>query len=262
MPECQSIRQVHLLPLSHAFSIPDEAGRAERPSGLVFSPAIEYLRPMRWDLLEGLPQDEVQLLLSYAHRRRFARGEVVFHQDDPGDSLHLVTSGRFAVRVTTPVGETVTVAVRGPGQSFGEMALVQADARRSATVAALEQAETFAIYKNDFENLRRKHTEMDRILIALLAGELRRLNERLLEALYLPVEKRVLRRLLELGRTYDDGTDTVEVPLTQEELAEFVGAARATVNRVLREEQERGTIELGRGKTRLVDVAALAKRAR
>jgi CRP/FNR family transcriptional regulator, cyclic AMP receptor protein len=223
---------------------------------------MEYVRFVRWDLLEGIPQDEVQLLLSCARRRSFARGEVVFHEDDPGDSLHLVTSGRFAVHVRTPVGETVTVRVRGPGESFGEMALVQADARRSATVAALEQAETFAIYKDDFENLRHRHPEMDRILIALLAGELRRRNEHLLEALYLPVEKRVLRRLLELGRTYDNGTDTVEILLTQEELAEFVGAARSTVNRVLREEQERGTLELGRGKTRVLDVAALAKRAR
>jgi CRP-like cAMP-binding protein len=216
---------------------------------------------VRWDLLEGVPKEEVQLLLSYARRRRFARGEVVFHQDDPGDSLHLVSSGRFAIRGRTPVGETVTVGVRGPGQSFGEMALVEADARRSATVSALEQAETFAIYKDDFENLRRKHREMDGILIALLAGEVRRLNERLREALYLPVEKRVLRRLLELARIYDDGSGTVEVPLTQEELAEFVGAARSTVNRVLREEQDRGIVQLGRGKTTLVDLAALTKRA-
>jgi len=231
-------------------------------SGLVFLPVMGYVQLVRWDLLEGIPPDEVQLLLSCARRRRFARGEVVFHQDDPGDSLHLVTSGRFAIRGRTPIGETVTVGVRGPGESFGEMALVQADMRRSATIAALEEAETFAIYKDDFENLRRRHPEMDRILIALLAGEVRQLNERLREALYLPVEKRVLRRLLELARTYDNGTDTVEVPLTQEELAEFVGAARSTVNRVLREEQERGTLQLGRGKTTLLDVAALTKRAR
>jgi CRP/FNR family cyclic AMP-dependent transcriptional regulator len=223
---------------------------------------MQYLQRVEWHLLAGIPQDEVQLLLSYARRRRFARGEVVFHQHDPGDSLHLVTAGRFAVRVMTPVGETVTVAVRGPGANFGEMALVEEGARRSATVAALEQAETFAVYKDDFQRLRQKHPGMNEILIALLAGELRRLNERLLEASYLPVEKRVRRRLVELAGTYDKGGGIVEVPLTQEELAEFAGAARATVNRVLREEQEHGTIELRRGKTRLLDLAALAKRAR
>jgi CRP/FNR family cyclic AMP-dependent transcriptional regulator len=223
---------------------------------------MKYVQRVEWHLLAGIPQDEVQLLLSYARRRRFARGEVVFHQHDPGDSLHLVTAGRFAVRVMTPVGETVTVAVRGPGASFGEMALVEEGARRSATVAALEQAETFAVYKDDFQRLRQKHPGMNEILIALLAGELRRLNERLLEASYLSVEKRVRRRLVELAGTYDKGSGVVEVPLTQEELAEFAGAARATVNRVLREEQEHGTIELRRGKTLLLDLAALAKRAR
>jgi CRP-like cAMP-binding protein len=217
---------------------------------------------MEWQLLEHIPQSDVQLLLSCARRCRFARGEVVFHQHDPGDSLHLITAGRFAVRVTTPLGETVTVAVRGPGSNFGEMALVQADARRSATVTALERSETFAIFGADFERLREKHPQVDRVMITLLVRELRRLNERLLEALYLPVEKRVLRRLVDLASAYSDGSGSVELPLTQQELAEFAGAARGTVNRVLREEQQRGTLELRRGKTMLVNVAELTRRAR
>ena len=63
-------------------------------------------------------------LLQIARRRRFSRNEVVFHRDDPGDSLHLISKGRFAIRVMTPLGDTATIAVRGPGESFGEMALV------------------------------------------------------------------------------------------------------------------------------------------
>jgi CRP-like cAMP-binding protein len=224
---------------------------------------MEYVERVQWHLLAGVPPEEVRLLLSLGRRRRFDRGEVVFHQDDPGDSLHLVTSGRFAIRVRTPLGGTVTIGVRGPGSNFGEMALVEAGARRSATVAALEPAETFAVYQDDFNRLRAKHPETNQILLALLAGEVRTLNERLLEAFYLPVEKRVLRRLVELARTYgtsDEGF--VDLPLTQEELAEFAGAARATINRVLREEQAHGTIELRRGRTRLLDVPALERRAR
>ncbi len=58
----------------------------------------------------------------------FSRGEVVFHRDDPGDSLHLIVKGRFAIRVMTPLGDTATIAVRGPGESFGEMALVDEEA--------------------------------------------------------------------------------------------------------------------------------------
>ncbi len=204
----------------------------------------------------------MRLLLSLARRRRFERGEVVFHRDDPGDSLHLIASGHFAIRVMTPLGDTVWIAVRGPGENFGEMALVEDDARRSATVSALDRAETFAVYKTDFDRLRSEYGAIDRVLIAFLAGQVRMLDERLLEALYLPAERRVLRRLLELAPIYAESDATSLVPLTQEELAEFAGASRATVNRVLREEQQRGTIDLRRGKIHVLDVDTLAKRAR
>jgi CRP/FNR family transcriptional regulator, cyclic AMP receptor protein len=96
---------------------------------------------MDWALLTGVPSEDVRLLLSIARRRRFARGEVVFHADDPGDSVHLIAAGHFAIKIMTPLGDTVTLAVRGPGENFGEMALVGGEGRRSATVEALEQAE-------------------------------------------------------------------------------------------------------------------------
>ena len=92
----------------------------------------------------------------------------------------------------TQLGETATIGIRGPGDSFGEMALVREGGRRSATVAALEAAETFAVFQADFHELRRKHPSVNEVLIAFLADEVRRQNERLLEALYLPVERRVL----------------------------------------------------------------------
>jgi CRP-like cAMP-binding protein len=217
---------------------------------------------VRWRLLSGVSEEDVRLLLSVARRRRFERGEVVFHCDDPADSLHLIASGRFAVRVMTPLGDTVWIAVRGAGENFGEMALIDDAARRSATVSALEAAETFAVYKPEFDRLRSSYPGIDRVLIAFLAGEVRMLNERLLEALYLPAERRLLRRLLELSSIYRTEDAMALIPLTQEELAEFTGASRATVNRVLRDEQERGTLERHRGKIRVIDVELLAKRAR
>jgi CRP-like cAMP-binding protein len=215
---------------------------------------------VRWRLTTGVPDEEVARLIAVARRRRFARHEVVFHRDDPADSLHLVVKGRFAVRIMTPLGETVTVAVRGPGDSFGEMALVAEGQRRSATVAALEDAETFAVYVTDFIRLQAEHPSVDKVLIAFLAEEVRRQNERLLEALYVPVERRVLRRLAELSALYEG--DVAVVPLTQEELAEMAGTTRATVNLVLRAEQERGTVELHRGKTVVLDRDELVRRAR
>ena len=217
---------------------------------------------MEWRLLEGVPEEEVRQLLSVARRRRFGRNEVVFHRHDPADSLHLVTKGKFAIRVTTPIGETVTIALRGPGDSFGEMGVVAGGIARSATVTALEEAETFAVYEGDFERLRERFRPINEALIAFLAEQVRLLNERLVEALYVPADRRVLRRLSELAELYADSGSNIEVPLTQEALAELAGTSRATVNRVLRGEEARGTVRLRRGRTTVVDHVALARRAR
>lgn len=212
---------------------------------------------MEWRLLAGVPPDQVRDLLAIARRRSFGRNEVVFHRDDLGDSLHLIGKGRFSIRVMTPLGDVATVAIRGPGESFGEMALVAEEPRRSATVTSLEQGETFAVYRAEFDRLRREQPQVDALLFRFLTNEVRVLNERLLEALYLPVDKRVRRRLVELAGLYGD-----TVPLTQELIAELSGAGRPTVNQVLRDEEKRGTIELARGRTRILDVAELARRAR
>jgi CRP/FNR family transcriptional regulator, cyclic AMP receptor protein len=217
---------------------------------------------VEWSLLAGVPEAEVRDLLRIARRRRFSRNEVVFHRDDPGDSLHLIQKGRFSVRVMTPLGEVATVAVRGRGESFGEMALIAEGSRRSATVTALEDAETFAVYREEFEQLRRRHSGVDKILHRFLTGEVRRLNELLLEALYLPADKRLLRRLVELAALYDSVDGTIAISLTQEAIAELAGVGRQTVNQLLRDEEKRGTIALERGRTRVLDLDELARRAR
>jgi CRP/FNR family cyclic AMP-dependent transcriptional regulator len=218
---------------------------------------------MQFRLLAGVPEAEATRVLAVARRLRFGRGEVVFHQDDPADCLHLVANGHFAVRVTTPVGDTATLAVLGSGDNFGETALLAAKPRRAATVSALEAGETYALYESDVAELRDGFPAVDRILFAVLAAELRRQNELLLEALYLPVDRRLRRRLLELARLYgSDGAGEVEIPLTQAELASMAGTSRATANQILRAEEQAGTLELGRGRLLVRDRAALARRAR
>jgi CRP-like cAMP-binding protein len=212
---------------------------------------------MQWRLLKDLPQDDVRELLSIARRRTFAKREVVFHQDDPADSLHLVVEGRFAIRVLARRGDVVTIGVRGPGDSFGEMALVSTDARRAATVAALEPASTFAVFKDDFHRVRRQHPGVTDVLVAFLAGEVRRQNGLLVEALHVPAERRLLRRLAELAELYPEG----EIGLTQEELAEIAGTSRATVNGVLRREQELGRVDLRRGRVVVTDLPELRRQA-
>lgn len=214
---------------------------------------------MRWALLDGVPEADVQLLLSVARRRKFARGEVVFHEHDPADTLHLIDKGHFVVRMSTPLGDRATLAVLGPGEMFGELSLLgDADARRSASVAALGAGETRSVHKIDFDRLRKSNPETAQVLIAILSGQVRRLSRHLLEALYVSADKRVLRRLVEIAAIFDGGV----VPLTQEDLASLAGTSRATVNRVLREEEARGSIALGRGRTTVLDPDALMRRGR
>jgi CRP/FNR family transcriptional regulator, cyclic AMP receptor protein len=216
---------------------------------------------MQWRLLADVPSDELQQMLTIARRRPFDRGEVVFHEGDPADSLHLIVSGRFAVRIRTPLGDTTLLAIYGPGDAFGELALVAPPVHRSATVVALEAAETRSVFREDFEALRKRHPGVDRILVSLLADRIREMNERLLEAHYVDAETRVRRHLRQLADVYErDGASVI--PLTQEEIAEIAGTSRATVNRVLREEERRGVIELKRGRTRILDPEQLTRRAR
>ena len=217
---------------------------------------------MEWRLLTDVPPDDIRELLSIARRRTFSKGEVVVHAGDPADSLHLIVEGRFAVRVMTRLGETALLAVHGPGDAFGELALVSPGAQRSATVSALEAGETRSVYRDDFARLQARHPSVNSVLVALLAEQVRRANDRIVEAHYVDADARVLRRLLELEALYGDGSGRATIPLTQEELAEMAGTSRATVNRVLRDEQRRGTLELRRGRTIVLDLTGLERRAR
>jgi CRP-like cAMP-binding protein len=216
---------------------------------------------MEWKLTAGVPPDDVRALVAVARRRTFSRNEVVFHRDDPADSLHLVAAGHFAARVVTPLGDTITLSVHGPGDSFGELALLDETGVRSATVAALERGETLSVFRDDFRALAARHPGVDAILVRLLAHQVGSLTRRLVEAHTLPAETRVLRRLAELAAVYGGDGGAAVVPLTQEDLAGLAGTSRATVNQVLGQQQKRGVVELGRGRTTVLDADAL-RRAR
>ena len=217
---------------------------------------------MEWRLLSVLSDEERRNLLANARRRRFARGETLFHEGDPGDAMHLLEKGRVALRVTTPMGDTATLNVLGPGDYFGELAIVSPGARNS-TVVALEPVETLSLHRDQLNALRDKHADVDRMLLDAVVGEVRRLSRQLLEALYVPTDKRVLRRLVDLCKLYGgDGPGPVTVPLTQEDIAELAGTTRPTVNKVLRQAEDGGIVEIGRGKVVVVKPAVLLQRAR
>ena len=215
---------------------------------------------MEWRLFEGIPGADVRSVLALARRSTYRRGEVVFHHHDPADAVHLIVKGRFDVCITTAHGDVVALAIRGPGETFGEIAVVTG-AERSATVTALEQGETLVLRGSELRRLAREHASVDEVLVRILAEHVAFLSERLVEAYTVDAETRVARRVLELGRVYG-GSPPVVIPLIQEEIAALAGASRATVNRVLREAEVRGLVQLGRGRTVLLDPDGMARLAR
>ncbi len=198
------------------------------------------------DVFGAVPDHELR---QAGRRRRFDRGEVVFHRDDPGDSLHRVDSGRFASRIVTPGGDAATVSLHGPGDVFGLLSVVGITRLRTATVVALERAETLAVPRSEFLRLRTAHPAMRDAVEEVLAAQLAATTDRLVEALYTPVSVRVRTHLLRLAALYGDLEEgEVTIPLSQEHLAGLSGTTRETVNRVLKQEQERGAVRLARGR--------------
>jgi CRP/FNR family transcriptional regulator, cyclic AMP receptor protein len=217
---------------------------------------------VEWQLFAGIPGEDVRAVLALARRSAYRRGEVVFHRHDPADAVHLVVKGRFDVRITTPMGDVVALAIRGPGDTFGELAVVTG-AERTATVTALEAGETLVLRGAELRRLAREHPSVDEVLVRVLAEHVAFLSERLVEAYTVDAEARVARRVLELARVYGrEGHAPVVIPLIQEDLAALAGASRATVNRVLREAEAKGIVETGRGRTVLLDPEGMSRLAR
>ena len=201
-------------------------------------------------------------MLAIARRRRFRRREVVFHDGDPGDTLHGVSRGHVAIRITTPLGDVATLRVLAPGEFFGELALIS-DAPRRGSAVAIDDVETLSVHRQQLDALRESHPWVDRMLVEALATEVRRLAARLVEALYAPVEQRVWQRLAELTAMFERAdTTAVTIPLTQDELAQIVGTTRPTVNRVLRAAEEGGVVQLSRGRLQVLQPAAIEALAR
>jgi CRP/FNR family transcriptional regulator, cyclic AMP receptor protein len=213
---------------------------------------------VEWSLLAQLPDDERRRFLANCRRQRFAKGDIVFHAGDPAESLHLVATGRLAVWSFGELGDATMLRLIGPGGFVGELSLLEEGQRRSATVRALDTVETLSVGRNDFDRLRFEQPSVDRVLLAALASELRRVSDLLMEMLFVPAETRVLRRLLSVANLWEE---RVPLPITQRELAGLAGTTRATANRALREAAADGLVTPRRGSVEVLDAEALARRA-
>lgn len=193
-----------------------------------------------------------------ANERRFDKGDIVFHQGDPGDSLHLVRQGMFAIRASTPSGPILIVDILVRGDVFGEFAVFSNQRRRTTSVNALSSGATIAVEREQLRAAIGFRPELAEELIATIIEKAESTTHRLVEMLHVPAELRVLRALLSMA-TKEEGSSPVR--LTQDELASFAATTRPTANRVLRQEAQRGTVELSRGQVMLLDRDRVAARA-
>ena len=118
---------------------------------------------------------------------------MIFHEGDPASVMHLIDIGHVAVKLTTPMGEIGLIDVFQPGDTFGEQSLVDGVGVRTATTVAVGRVETLSLDYRNLCELRDHHPDVDRFLLMLVGERLRAASQRLLEALYLPAETRVLR---------------------------------------------------------------------
>jgi CRP-like cAMP-binding protein len=208
-------------------------------------------------MLAALPEPGRPLILSTAKRRTFERGERLTRHGDDANCLFIIESGCVAVRLSTPDGESVTLSVLGVGAVFGEVGLFSSRGERTATVQALDDVAAIALRQEDFSRLRQTHPEVDDFVMQLMARQVDRLSHLLAEALYLSADRRIARRLYEVGRLYAQDDAPLALPLTQHEVAQIAGTTRPTANQVLKKLEAAGTVRLSRGRIVVADLRGL-----
>src|SRR5690348_10128390 len=188
--------------------------------------------------------------------RKFRRGETIFHQGDPGDALFVVDKGSVKVVLPSDEGaEPAIVAILGPGEFFGELAILDG-APHSATIVAVEPTETLVLHRDAFLGLIDSDAGLRRALLASLAVEIRRLTGHVEDLHFLDLPGRLASRILRLaespGAERDGSTIRISWPYTQSELAGMIGGSRQSVNRMLADLVDQGLVRTERERLVLV----------
>jgi CRP/FNR family cyclic AMP-dependent transcriptional regulator len=223
--------------------------------------AVEALG--RCPLFEHADHNMLVSLSNRLRRRRFRRNEVIFHQGDPGDSLHIVASGAVKIVLPSTEGEEAIIATLRPGDFFGELALLDG-APRSATATALEPSETLVLPRAVFAELLDSVPGLRDALLWGIAHELRRVTDHVEELHFLDLAGRLAMRLTRLARDAEpDAAGGVRLnwPYTQSDLAAMIGGTRQSVNRLLSELVDDDLITIEPDSLVIVDVERLARRA-
>ena len=214
-------------------------------------------------IFSNLRAEDLDPLAGKLRRRGYQRGEVIFHQDDPADRMHIIVEGRIRISITSDDGREKDLAVLQTGDCFGEMALLDGS-NRSATATAVGMAQTLALYREDFMAFLKEHPEVVARTTSLLTSRLRSVNQMLGDLAFLDVPTRMAKQLLALAEAYgdDSGQDgSIEVPMGQDELARLVGASRETISRALNSYRRLGIVSTSHRRITITDRDALERMA-
>jgi CRP/FNR family transcriptional regulator len=219
--------------------------------------AVELLKSVT--LFSDLEGEELERFSHVAVPRSFPAGTRVFHEGDDSDACYIVKEGSFRVTREHSDGRAITLATLGPGEIFGELAMLDGD-KRSASAEALTEGELLALPANDVRALLARHPEISLKLVAGLVRRLRAANVRLSRQSFQTVPSRVAGILAQLSREAQDegGSDgepeqEVTIQMNQTDLAQLAGTSRESVSRFLAELERAGVVRSGRGRVTVLD---------
>lgn len=215
-------------------------------------------------LFRGLDDEAAAALRASMTEEGVERGEVLFTEGDEGDRVYVVMKGKVKLGRKAPDGRENLLALLGPGQMFGELSLFD-PGPRSATCTAVTETTLLALSHRDLLPWLAGRPEVARGLLLQLASRLRQSNDTLADIVFADVPGRVAKRLLDLSTRFgvpSDGGIRVAHDLTQEELAQLVGASRETVNKALADFVSRGWIRLEQRSVIILDIERMKRRAR
>jgi len=212
-------------------------------------------------LFAGLSDDAWDALSPCLSTVTLGRGDVLFRDGDPGDTLYVVDDGKIKITRTSGDGREQAIAILGPGDLLGELSIFDAQPR-GASATAVNDTTLAALSGADFDAWLDEHPHAARGLLRALAERLRQTNEAMADLVFTDVPGRTAKTLLHLAERFGDAGNRVDHDLTQEELAQLVGASRETVNKALSDFANRGWIRLDGRAVVILDAERLGKRAR
>ena len=218
----------------------------------------------RAGIFQGVDPVAVQHLIEQMETVRYPRGTTIFDEGEPGDRLYIITSGKIKLARHAPDGRENLLTVMGPSDMFGELSIFDPGPRTSSAVCVTEV--TAATMNSEMlKQWVADHPAIAQQLLRVLARRLRRTNANLADLIFTDVPGRVAKTLLQLANRFgmqEGGALRVNHDLTQEEIAQLVGASRETVNKALATFAHRGWIRLEGTSVLIVDTEHLARRAR